>query len=101
MLIRREGVVLGQLGADDEPKKFYALMSDSEAFKHPIRWSEINPSDYNGLLLCGGHAPGMKQYLENEELQQKVSAFWCLDNAQNKRPVAAICHGVLLLSRCK
>jgi putative intracellular protease/amidase len=38
----------------------------------------------------------MKQYLESLVLQQKISDFWAL-----KRPVGAICHGVLLLARCK
>jgi putative intracellular protease/amidase len=38
----------------------------------------------------------MKQYLESALLQRKVSEYWALN-----RPVAAICHGTLLLSRCK
>jgi putative intracellular protease/amidase len=36
----------------------------------------------------------MKQYLGSELLQQKVAAYWALH-----RPVAAICHGVLVLAR--
>lgn len=41
-----------------------------------------------GLLLPGGHAPGMKQYLGSRLLQRKVAEFWRLE-----RPVGAICHG--------
>jgi putative intracellular protease/amidase len=48
------------------------------------------------LILVGGHAPGMKQYLESQILQKKIADFWELN-----RPVAAICHGVLLAGRCK
>lgn len=36
----------------------------------------------------------MRQYLGSELLQRKVAAFWNLD-----RPVAAICHGVIVLAR--
>jgi putative intracellular protease/amidase len=36
----------------------------------------------------------MRQYLGSEALQAKVLAFW-----RTKRPVAAICHGVLVLAR--
>jgi putative intracellular protease/amidase len=69
-------------------------MENSQSFKTPIVWKEIAPEQYDGLYLGGGHAPGMKQYLESKVLQEKITAFWKL-----KRPVAAICHGVLLLSR--
>src|SRR5262249_27684100 len=46
------------------------------------------------LLLPGGHAQGMRPYLESTELRAKVRAFWQLE-----RPVAAICHGVIVLAR--
>jgi putative intracellular protease/amidase len=38
----------------------------------------------------------MRQYLASEDLQRKVADFWALH-----RPVAAICHGVLVLARTK
>ena len=60
----------------------------------PIAWGELDPADFDGLLLPGGHAPGMRQYLGSPVLRQKVAAFWALD-----RPVGAICHGVLVLAR--
>lgn len=88
------GVIFGQLGADPEPKRYYAQMRESPAFRAPLRWDAIQPSDYDALLLPGGHAPGMRQYLASRELQAKVAAFAALD-----RPVAAICHGVLVLAR--
>ncbi len=57
-------------------------------------WSEIEPRDFDGLVLAGGHAPGMRQYLGSAALREKVAAFWELS-----RPVGAICHGVLVLAR--
>ncbi len=90
------GVIFGKLGAEDEPKAFYAEMEKSEDFLHPIAWAAIEPEKFDALLLPGGHAPGMRQYLGSEALQAKVAAFWKLE-----RPVAAICHGVLVLARTR
>ncbi len=88
------GVIFGQLGADPEPVSFYERMAASAEFHKPIAWSEIEPSAFHGLLLPGGHAPGMRQYLASRELQSKIAAFWKLG-----RPVGAICHGVIPLAR--
>ena len=57
------GVIFGQLGAEPEPKRFYARLTESKAFAHPIGWSDIEPAAFDALLLPGGHAPGMRQYL--------------------------------------
>src|SRR5262249_14945434 len=51
---------------------------------------------FDALVLPGGHAQGMRPYLESPVLQAKVAAFWQLE-----RPLGAICHGVLLLARCR
>ena len=88
------GVVFGQLGAAPEAKAFYAELEASPEFQRPIAWQDIVPGDYDALLLPGGHAPGMRQYLGSEVLRAKVGAFWALG-----RPVGAICHGVLVLAR--
>lgn len=90
------GVIFGQLGAEPEPKTFYRELEKSPELDQPIRWDAIDPEAFDGLYLAGGHAPGMRQYLGSETLQRKVAAFWRLD-----RPVAAICHGVLVLARTK
>jgi putative intracellular protease/amidase len=88
------GVVMGKLGADPPAIADYRAMQASAEFVAPRRWLDIEPADYDALLLPGGHAPGMKGYLESTLLQEKIAAFAVLD-----RPIAAICHGVLLLAR--
>ena len=88
------GVIFGQLGADPEPKAFYREMEQDPAFRAPLTWSALDPLSFDALLLPGGHAPGMRQYLAGEALQARVLAFW-----KTERPVAAICHGVLVLAR--
>jgi putative intracellular protease/amidase len=88
------GVLFGQLGAEREAKTFYKELTTVDAFRKPIRWTDIEPEAFDGMLLPGGHAKGMRQYLEGESLRKKVLAFWAL-----RRPVAAICHGVIVLAR--
>ena len=88
------GVLFGKLGAAEEPKRWYDEMFTDHAYRHPLRWREIEPAAYDGLILPGGHAPGMRQYLGSTELQAKVATFWSLG-----RSIGAICHGVLVLAR--
>ncbi len=88
------GVLFGELGAEAQAKEFYAQLQEEPSFQRPLRWDGIVPWDYQALLLPGGHAPGMRQYLAAPPLFAKVAAFWRLE-----RPVAAICHGVLVLAR--
>lgn len=88
------GVLFGQLGAEEEPKRFYAQLLEDQAYRTPIAWDAIEPADYDGLVLAGGHAPGMRQYLGSEVVQKKAAGFWALE-----RPVGAICHGPIVLAR--
>jgi putative intracellular protease/amidase len=88
------GVIFGRLGAAPEPKLFYQQLASDPRFRDPQPWGSLTPTDFDGLLLPGGHAPGMRQYLGSEVLGQKVLEFWRLG-----RPVGAICHGVLVLAR--
>jgi putative intracellular protease/amidase len=90
------GVLLGQLGAADEAAGFYRDLEASAEFRQPVSWTDLAPADFDGLILPGGHAPGMRQYLSAGVLQDKVAQFWQLG-----RPVGAICHGVLVLARSK
>jgi putative intracellular protease/amidase len=90
------GVVFGKLGADPPAIADYRALQASAEFIAPLRWSDIEPARYDALLLPGGHAPGMKQYLGSKLLQERIVAFAAL-----RRPIAAICHGVLLLARAR
>ncbi|OGT58118.1 MAG: thiamine biosynthesis protein ThiJ [Gammaproteobacteria bacterium RIFCSPHIGHO2_12_FULL_63_22] len=90
------GVVFGKLGADLSAIDCYRQVSQSSEFKQPRAWPELVATDFDALLLPGGHAQGMRQYLDSALLQSFVAEFALLD-----RPIAAICHGVLLMARAK
>ena len=89
-----DGVIFGQLGAAAEAKQFYGELQRDEEFAAPLAWAAIEPVEFDGLILPGGHAPGMRQYLGSELLGRRVAEYWILG-----RPVGAICHGVLVLAR--
>lgn len=91
-----EGVIFGQLGAAPQPRAFYRELERDEAFRRPLSWHELDAAEYDALLLPGGHAPGMRQYLGATRLHEQVAAFFGL-----RRPVGAICHGVLVAARSR
>jgi len=91
-----DGVLFGQLGAEPEPIAFYQEMTAAPAFSAPVSWLGLDVTAFDGLLLPGGHAPGMRQYLGSAELQGAIARFWATG-----KPVGAICHGVLVLARSK
>jgi len=83
------------LRANRDARNAYAAMIADPDFLAPLRWDGVDPSAFDALLLPGGHrARGMRDYLESEILQRHVAGFF--DRA---KPVAAICHGVLLAAR--
>ena len=90
------GVVFGRLGAEPEPIAFYRDFERAASRNAPLRWADLDVADFDGLVLAGGHAPSMRQYLGSTVLQDQVARFWSLD-----RPVGAICHGVLVLARAR
>lgn len=85
------------LRANRDARRAYARMIEAPAFRSPRRWDAIDVDGYDALLLPGGHcARGMRSYLESEIVQRIVARFFELH-----KPVAAICHGVLLAARSR
>jgi protease I len=90
------GIFKPMLIADANGQRAYAEMAASQAFQNPLRYADLDAEGFDGVLLPGGHAPGMKQYLESTQLQALVAAVFALG-----KPVGAICHGVVLAARSR
>lgn len=88
------GVVFGKLGAHHEPIEFYRELERSPEYAAPRTWSACAVGELDALFLAGGHAPGMKQYLGSPVVQRLTAAFFA-----TPKPIAAICHGVLVAAR--
>ncbi|HUC66290.1 MAG TPA: type 1 glutamine amidotransferase domain-containing protein [Stellaceae bacterium] len=90
------GVFARFLKADQNGRRCYGEMTRCDGFRQPILYDDIRVGDYDALLLPGGHAKGMRPYLESERLQAAVVAFF----AEHKA-IGAICHGVVLAARSR
>jgi putative intracellular protease/amidase len=72
----------------------YRDMAQCAQFRQPLSYADVDPAAYSGLLIPGGHEAGVKSLLESARAQAIALAFFRAD-----KPVAAVCHGVLLLAR--
>jgi protease I len=82
--------------ADRNGRSAYDEMIGSQEFQHPISYDQIQADAIDGMILPGGHAPGMRPYLESPRLQAVVAELFA-----RGRPVGAICHGVLIVARTR
>jgi protease I len=71
-----------------------SAMQQTSEFCSPSRYDAVSAENFDALLLPGGHDKGVREYLESETLQNLVVDFF-----EQKKPVAAICHGVVLAAR--
>jgi len=88
------GIFSSFLIADKNGQSAYRELIESDQFKNPISYQDITPESFDAILLPGGHASGIKEYLESKTLQDVVAHFF-----DNEKPIAAICHGVVLAAR--
>src|ERR1700688_665964 len=94
-LLRKLRLIGLLMRANRDARRAYAEMIIHPNYVAAERWDAVDASAYDGLLLPGGHrARGMRDYLESETLQNLVVGFF-----EDRKPVAAICHGVLLAAR--
>lgn len=88
------------LRADANARSAYAKLELDDNFKSPLKYSDLKVEDFAGLILPGGHAKGVRQYLEDKTLLQFVADFFdSVDSDGNHKPIAAVCHGVLVAAR--
>lgn len=85
------------LRANRDARRDHALLAQDKAFRAPLHWDATDAAMFDGLLLPGGHcARGVRIYLESDKLKNLVATFFAAD-----KPVAAVCHGVLLAARSR
>jgi putative intracellular protease/amidase len=96
-----KGPIFGFFGASKEAKKAYEEMLTSKEFLQPLKWEDTDLDAYDGVWLGGGHAKGVREYLDSKVLQSKLARYMpkTKAGAEDSRVLAAICHGPVLLSR--
>ena len=84
------------LRANARGRDAYVRLLDDPHFNEPLTYEQMYASDFDGLHLPGGHAAGMKEYLESIEVHRLIAEFFAHD-----KPVGAICHGVVAACRSR
>ena len=98
--LRRLPLVGRLLRANADGRRAYAELRRDPGFNHPLPHAALAAGDFDALVLPGGHAKSMRPYLESSILQAFVARFFEAHNAEGRpKPVAAVCHGVVLAAR--
>lgn len=84
------------LRADINGRKAYAAMIEDNKFNAPWDYARAVSESVDGLILPGGHAPGMRRYLESKDVHAMIATAF-----KREIPVGAICHGVVAAARSK
>lgn len=90
----RLGVWKSVLRARKDAIEAYLEMEKCESFCKPLKYKDVQENNFDAIFLPGGHDKGVKEYLESEVLQKLVVNFF-----KTQKPIAAICHGVVLAAR--
>jgi len=91
---KKLGIWKSALRARQDAVDANSEMEKSESFCNPVKYTDVQEEGFDAILLPGGHDKGVKEYLESAVLQQLIANFFIA-----QKPVAAICHGVVLAAR--
>jgi putative intracellular protease/amidase len=88
------------LRANRDGRQAFEALARDPLFLHPRRYADVSAANFDALVLPGGHAKGVRVFLESDILQRVVAEFFDTTDANGRhKPVAAVCHGVVLAAR--
>lgn len=90
----RLGIWKPALRARQDAVSACRILGEDASFCKPSSYVDLAEKSFDGLFLPGGHDKQVKEYLESETLKRLVADFFVA-----QKPVAAICHGVVLAAR--
>ncbi|MDE2076120.1 MAG: DJ-1/PfpI family protein [Burkholderiales bacterium] len=104
--LKRVRLIGRMLRAQAPARAAHAAMIQAARYQSPFSYDQAASrhaqQPFDALVLPGGHAKGMRTYLESPCLQSLVASFFDHRDPQGQhRPVAAVCHGVLLAARAR
>lgn len=87
-------------GATKSAVDAYDEMSKTPEFLHPLSWSSpsFNLDTYNLIFLPGGHEKGVRQLIDSPVMHKHLSSYFPSTKKPSSKTVAAVCHGVMVLS---
>ncbi|KIN01108.1 hypothetical protein OIDMADRAFT_103782 [Oidiodendron maius Zn] len=98
-----QGVTQKLLGATKSVVDVYNQMSKTPEFQKPLSWtsSDFSLDAYNLVFLPGGHEKGVRQLIDSPVIQKHLSSYFPATIKPSSKTVAAVCHGVMVLSETK
>jgi putative intracellular protease/amidase len=87
-------------GATKPAVNAYDEMSKTTEFLQPVSWSfpDFSLDSYNLVFLPGGHEKGVRQVIDSPIIHKQLAQYFPATRKPSKKAVAAICHGVMVLS---
>ncbi len=78
-------------------------MARTSEFQIPLSWSspDFSFEPYNLIFLPGGHEKSVRQLIDSHTIHKLLAAYFSTTTKPSKRTVAAVCHGVMVLSETK
>ena len=84
----------GPFPARPEAVSAYRAMLEDPRYARPLTWSDAASRHPDAVVFPGGHAAGVRPYLESPAVQEIALAAH-----RRGATIGAICHGVLVLAR--
>ncbi|KAF4635703.1 hypothetical protein G7Y89_g2396 [Cudoniella acicularis] len=96
-----EGITQKLLGATKTAVEAYKQMSGTPEFRQPLSWSaaDFTLDPYNLIFLPGGHDKGVQQVIDSPIIHKHLASYFPTTRKPSIRSVAAVCHGVMVLSK--
>jgi putative intracellular protease/amidase len=87
-------------GATSAACKVYTEMKTSPAIQKPLCWTapSFSLDPYNLIFFPGGHEKSVRQLLDSPIVHQLMADYFPQTQKPSAKNVAAICHGVMVLS---
>jgi hypothetical protein len=78
-------------------------MAASREMQNPLAWTApgFTLDEYDVVLLPGGHDKAMRQIIDSPRVHELMAAYFPQTKKPGHKVVAAICHGVMVLSESK
>jgi putative intracellular protease/amidase len=69
----------------------------------PLSWSDpgFSTDDFDLLYFPGGHEKSVRQIIDSTSLKEHIASYFPQTRKPSRKTVAAICHGVQVLSAAK
>ncbi|KAH6721651.1 class I glutamine amidotransferase-like protein [Leptodontidium sp. 2 PMI_412] len=97
------GITQKLLGATQSAVDSYYNMAETPEFQQPLSWSspDFTFEPYNLIFLPGGHEKSVRQLIDSQTVHRLLASYFPATVKPSKKTVAAVCHGVMVLSETK